>query len=220
MIEHGEGTTEYRFRHRRGHYIWISRIPSRSSATTKASRRSWSAPGRTFPTASRSRPSCSGSRATSNGATASFARPSAVYLTDEIVDTLLEFAQKPAHRRREAQSHDDDGGSPRLHVAVRTIGAEMGRRHSQSISVDHGQSHKAVWRHHRRVHRRCNPCPVRSPVWREDDAQRAVACAVAMQLAMTSVNEQNNEEDLPDLEMGIGRRGVRNARGARGECSC
>src|SRR3954465_11804143 len=27
---------------------------------------------------------------------------------------------------------------------------------------------------------------------------------VAMQLAMTSVNEQNNEEDLPDLEMGIG----------------
>ena len=43
-----------------------------------------------------------------------------------------------------------------------------------------------------------------APVWREDDAQRAVACAVAMQLAMTSVNEQNKEEDLPDLEMGIG----------------
>jgi adenylate cyclase len=36
------------------------------------------------------------------------------------------------------------------------------------------------------------------------DAQRAVACAVAMQLAMTSVNEQNKEEDLPDLELGIG----------------
>jgi adenylate cyclase len=43
-----------------------------------------------------------------------------------------------------------------------------------------------------------------APVWREDDAQRAVACAVAMQLAMTSVNEQNKEEDLPDLELGIG----------------
>jgi adenylate cyclase len=43
-----------------------------------------------------------------------------------------------------------------------------------------------------------------APVWREDDAQRAVACSVAMQLAMTSVNEQNKEDDLPDLEMGIG----------------
>ena len=43
-----------------------------------------------------------------------------------------------------------------------------------------------------------------APVWREDDAQRAVACGVAMQLAMTSVNEQNKEDDLPDLEMGIG----------------
>ena len=43
-----------------------------------------------------------------------------------------------------------------------------------------------------------------APVWREDDAQRAVACAVAMQLAMSSVNEQNKEDDLPDLEMGIG----------------
>src|SRR4029079_2938668 len=43
-----------------------------------------------------------------------------------------------------------------------------------------------------------------APVWQEDDAQRAVACAVAMQLAMTSINEQNREEDLPEIEMGIG----------------
>ena len=43
-----------------------------------------------------------------------------------------------------------------------------------------------------------------APVWQEDDAQRAVACAVDMQLAMVSINEQNKREDLPDLEMGIG----------------
>ena len=43
-----------------------------------------------------------------------------------------------------------------------------------------------------------------APVWQEDDAQRAVACAVAMQLAMAAVNEQNREEDLPEIEMGIG----------------
>jgi adenylate cyclase len=43
-----------------------------------------------------------------------------------------------------------------------------------------------------------------APTWAEDDAQRAVACAVAMQLAMDAVNEQNRQEDLPELEMGIG----------------
>jgi adenylate cyclase len=43
-----------------------------------------------------------------------------------------------------------------------------------------------------------------APVWQEDDAERAVACAVQMQLAMASVNEQNKQEDLPEVEMGIG----------------
>ena len=43
-----------------------------------------------------------------------------------------------------------------------------------------------------------------APTWQEDDAQRAVACAVTMQLAMDSVNEQNQQEDLPEVEMGIG----------------
>jgi class 3 adenylate cyclase len=43
-----------------------------------------------------------------------------------------------------------------------------------------------------------------APIWREDDAQRAVACAVAMQLAMASVNAQNRHEGLPEVEMGIG----------------
>ena len=43
-----------------------------------------------------------------------------------------------------------------------------------------------------------------APVWQEDDAQRAVACALAMQLAMEDVNEANRKEDLPEVEMGIG----------------
>lgn len=43
-----------------------------------------------------------------------------------------------------------------------------------------------------------------APTGREDDAQRAIACAVAMQLAMDSVNEKMKELDLPHLEMGIG----------------
>lgn len=43
-----------------------------------------------------------------------------------------------------------------------------------------------------------------APIWKEDDAERAVACAVAMQLAIASVNERNRQDELPDLEMGIG----------------
>ena len=42
-----------------------------------------------------------------------------------------------------------------------------------------------------------------APVQREDDAERGVACAVAMQLAMDSVNETNRELGFPDLQMGI-----------------
>ncbi len=43
-----------------------------------------------------------------------------------------------------------------------------------------------------------------APIAREDDAIRAVACAVAMQLAMESVNIQIREWGLSPLEMGIG----------------
>ncbi len=43
-----------------------------------------------------------------------------------------------------------------------------------------------------------------APLWRADDASRAVACAVAMQLAMTTVNTQNKADGLPEVHMGIG----------------
>lgn len=42
-----------------------------------------------------------------------------------------------------------------------------------------------------------------APTLREDDAQRAVACAIAMQLAMVPLNELLKEWNLPKLEMGI-----------------
>ncbi|MDH5756047.1 MAG: PAS domain S-box protein [Nitrospinota bacterium] len=43
-----------------------------------------------------------------------------------------------------------------------------------------------------------------APNEREDDAQRAVACSLEMQLAMGGVNEENRKRNLPELEMGIG----------------
>jgi adenylate cyclase len=42
-----------------------------------------------------------------------------------------------------------------------------------------------------------------APIQRPDDAQRAVACAVAMQLALHEVNAINQREGVPKLEMGI-----------------
>jgi class 3 adenylate cyclase len=42
-----------------------------------------------------------------------------------------------------------------------------------------------------------------APVGRDDDARRAVACAIEMQLAMVGVNERFRREWLPEVEMGI-----------------
>ena len=43
-----------------------------------------------------------------------------------------------------------------------------------------------------------------APTSRQDDAERAVACAIAMQLAMKQINQQLQELKLPFIEMGIG----------------
>jgi adenylate cyclase len=43
-----------------------------------------------------------------------------------------------------------------------------------------------------------------APITKKDDAKRAVACALEMQLAMAAVNEQNRKSGFPELEMGIG----------------
>ncbi|MDP2829864.1 MAG: adenylate/guanylate cyclase domain-containing protein [Sulfuricellaceae bacterium] len=43
-----------------------------------------------------------------------------------------------------------------------------------------------------------------APNMRLDDSDRAIACAIEMQLAMEKVNINNREKGLPELEMGIG----------------
>ena len=43
-----------------------------------------------------------------------------------------------------------------------------------------------------------------APILRPDDPQRAVACAVEMQLAVTSVNERNRRAGYPEVALGIG----------------
>ncbi|MBR0733194.1 AAA family ATPase [Bradyrhizobium japonicum] len=43
-----------------------------------------------------------------------------------------------------------------------------------------------------------------APLQRPDDAERAVACALEMQMAMPRVNAWNVQQNFPDIEMGIG----------------
>ncbi len=43
-----------------------------------------------------------------------------------------------------------------------------------------------------------------APILREDDARRAVACAVEMQIAMETVNERNRASGYPEVAQGIG----------------
>ena len=43
-----------------------------------------------------------------------------------------------------------------------------------------------------------------APLQRPDDARRAVACAVEMQLAMASVNDRNRLAGYPEVALGIG----------------
>ena len=43
-----------------------------------------------------------------------------------------------------------------------------------------------------------------APLTRDDDAERAVACALAMQLRLDAINAPNRQAGLPDVEMGIG----------------
>src|SRR5262249_33229064 len=43
-----------------------------------------------------------------------------------------------------------------------------------------------------------------APLSRDDDAERAVACALAMQLRLADINAANRQASLADIEMGIG----------------
>src|SRR5262245_5135046 len=43
-----------------------------------------------------------------------------------------------------------------------------------------------------------------APLTRDDDAERAIACALAMQLRMEDTNIRHRQAGLPDVEMGIG----------------
>jgi len=202
-IERGEGTAEYRFRHRRGHYLWIQ-------DTFKVIRDNDGKPGELVGSwadiSDRKQIEDELQRVAGDVERRNrFIRETfGRYLTDEVVDTLLESPRSlhiGGEKRKVTMMMADLRGFTSLseRLAPKWVVTILNRYLSTMVKVikQYGGTidefiGDAIF------------VLFGARVWREDDAQRAVACAVAMQLAMTSVNEQNKEDDLPDLELGIG----------------
>ncbi len=125
------------------------------------------------------------------------------YLSDEVVDQILESpggARLGGDKRTVTIMMSDLRGfsalSERLppEQVVRIINnylaimTEVIKKHKGTIDEFIGDAILAIFG---------------APVNREDDAKRATACAVEMQLAMHAVNEYNRKNDLPEIEMGI-----------------
>jgi class 3 adenylate cyclase/CheY-like chemotaxis protein len=125
------------------------------------------------------------------------------YLSDEVVDQILEApggARLGGDKRTVTILMSDLRGfsalSERLppEQVVRIINnylaamTEVIKKHKGTIDEFIGDAILAIFG---------------APVSREDDAKRAVACAVEMQLAMHAVNEYNRKNELPEIEMGI-----------------
>ena len=203
LIDQGGGTLEYRLRHRRGDYVWIQdtfKVVPEKPGKPKEIVGSWAdITDRKNIEAVLQRLSKEVERR-NQFIREAFGR----YLTDEVVSNVLEsptaLELKGEKRTVTIMMADLRGFTPLSErLAPEKVVAILNRylsimfpiinQYQGSIDNIIGDAIFVVFG---------------APIWREDDAQRAVACAVAMQLAMASVNEQNRQEDMPEVEMGIG----------------
>jgi PAS domain S-box-containing protein len=203
LVERGEGAIEYRFRHRQGHYLWLQdtfKVIRGGDGKPKELVGSWADISDRKRIESDLQRVAREVEVRNRFIRETFGR----YLTDEVVDTLLDTPaslQMGGEKRKITMLMADLRGftslserlPPQRVVAMlnRYLAAmvKVIKQYGGTIDEFIGDATFVLFG---------------APVWKEDDAQRAVACAVAMQQAMTSVNEQNEAEDLPDLEMGIG----------------
>ena len=203
LIAAGGGAVEYRFRHSNGHYIWIQ--DSFAVRHTKDGKPS-ELVGSWADISERKRGEIELQRLAEQVELRNrFIRETfGRYLTDEVVATLLESPtalQIGGEKRKVTMMMTDLRGftslserlAPERVVAIlnRYLAAmvKIIKQYGGTIDEFIGDAIFVLFG---------------APIWQEDDAQRAVACAVQMQLAMASVNEQNRQEDLPEVEMGIG----------------
>jgi len=203
LIAKGGGMLEYRFRHRRGDYVWIQdtfKVTPEKKGKSREIVGSWAdVTDRKNIEAALQRLS-SEVEQRNQFIREAFGR----YLTDEVVSSVLESPsalELKGEKRTVTMMMTDLRGftslsgrlPPERVVALlnRYLAAMVPIINKYEGTVDEiiGDAIFVLFG---------------VPVWQEDNAQRAVACGLAMQLAMDLVNEQNRLEDLPEVEMGIG----------------
>ena len=203
LIRQGGGALEYRFRHRDGHYIWIQdtlTVARDDAGNPREIVGSWA------DVTDRKRVEAELQRLAEQVELRNkFIRETfGKYLTDEVVSTVLESPtglQTGGEKRKITMMMTDLRGFTSLSERLppeRVVGL-LNRYLSTMVSV--------IKQYQGTIDEFIGDAIFvlfGAPVWQEDDAERAVACAVAMQIAMSSINEQNLKEDLPELEMGIG----------------
>ena len=203
LIGQGGGTIEYRFRHRRGHYVWIQdsfKVIHDEEGKPKEAVGSWADISERKRIETELRHLAEKVELRNRFIRETFGR----YLTDEVVETVLESPtglQMGGEKRKVTMIMTDLRGFTSLseRLAPERVVAMLNRYLTTMVTV--------VRQYQGTIHDFIGDAVFvlfGAPLWQEDDAQRAVACAVAMQLAMASINEQNRQDDLPEIEMGIG----------------
>ena len=203
LIDRGEGTAEYRFRHRRGHYLWIQdtfTVVRDNEGNPKEMVGSWADISDRKKIEAELKRVAEEVERRKRFIRETFGR----YLTDEVVATVLETPtglQIGGEKRKITMMMADLRGFTAMseRLAPKWVVTILNRYLSAMVTI--------IKQYHGTIDEFIGDAIFvlfGAPMWREDDAQRAVACAVSMQLAMASINEQNHHDDLPEIEMGIG----------------
>ncbi len=203
LIEKGGGCLEYRFRHRRGHYLWIQdTFTVRHAADGKPLELvgSWADISERKHVEDELHRMAEQVEVRNRFIRETFGR----YLTDDIVTTLLESPaglRMGGEKRKVTMLMSDLRGFTSLseRLAPQRVVAVLNRYLASMVKV--------IREYEGTIDEFIGDAIFvlfGAPTWADDDAQRAVACAVAMQLAMESVNAYVREEELPEVEMGIG----------------
>lgn len=203
LIGQGGGTLEYRFRHKRGDYIWLEdtfRVAPEKSGKPKEIVGSWADITDRKNIESALQRLSKEVEERNQFIREAFGR----YLTDEVVSNVLDSPtalELKGEKRAVTMMMTDLRGFTSLseRLAPERVVALLNRylaamvpiinQYQGTIDEIIGDGMFVLFG---------------VPVWQEDNAQRAVACAVAMQLAMDALNEENRQDDLPEVEMGIG----------------
>jgi adenylate cyclase len=199
----GHGTIEYRFRHRDGHFIWIQdtfTVSHDKDGKPKEIVGSWADVSDRKRVEAELKKLAEQVEMRNRFIRETFGR----YLTDEVVDTVLESPsglRMGGEKRKLTMMMTDLRGftslSERLSAdrVVKLLNRYLAamvpviKEYQGTIDEFIGDAIFVLFG---------------APIWHEDDAERAVACAVAMQIAMDGLNTQNRKDDLPEVEMGIG----------------